>query len=195
MFDDEEKKPVHLTKNDRYVLKQLIEHGRISDSAAAKKINVSPQAVLKIRKKLEDAGIIEGYTPKINYKRLGINVMAWVIVKFLPATWEEYTEEQMRKKVRNHQYILWGCRVPESDATHILLYGFRDMKQMDEHFIRVQTKLAKIIEIKKMYHFSVDQIIKDSPEALFHNILDEKDFFTETLFKDSQHLIKKKANL
>lgn len=52
MSDDEGKPPVRLTRNDRYVLKQLIDHGRISDSATAKKIGVSPQAVLKIRNKL-----------------------------------------------------------------------------------------------------------------------------------------------
>ena len=63
---------------------------------------------------------------------------------------------------------------------------------MDEHFLRVQTKLPKILEIKKIYPFSVDQVIKDSPEGLFQNILDEKDFFTDTLFKDSSLLIKKK---
>ena len=42
----------------------------MSDSDAARRLNVTPQAVLKIRNKLEKAGIIEGYTPKINYKKL-----------------------------------------------------------------------------------------------------------------------------
>lgn len=193
MSDDEGKPSVRLTRNDRYVLKQLMDYGRISDSATAKKIGVSPQAVLKIRNKLEDAGIIEGYTPKVNYRKLGINVMAWAVVRFLPDTWEEYSEEQIREKVRQHKYIIWGCRIPESDATHILLYGFRDMKQMDNHFLRVQTKLSKIIEIKKIYPFSVEQIIKDSPEGLLLTILDEKDFFTDKLFKGSSLLTKKRV--
>ena len=192
MSNDDEESSIRLTRNDKYVLKQLIEHGRISDSATAKKIGVTPQAVLKIRNKLEDAGVIEGYTPKINYKKLGINVMAWTVVRFLPATWEEYSEEQIRKKVIEHKYIIWGCRIPESDATHILLYGFKDMKQMDNHFLRVQTKLSKIIEIKKIYPFSVEQIIKDSPEELFRIILDKKDFFTDKLFKGSP-LLKKRG--
>lgn len=191
-MSNNEKSSIRLTRNDKYVLRRLIEHARISDSSAAKEMGVTPQAVLKIRKKLEEAGIIEGYIPKINYKKSGVKVMAWALVRFLPAVWEEYSEAEIRETVRQHRYIIWGCRIPESDATHILLYGFRDIKQMDEHFLRVQTKLPKILEIKKIYPFSVDQVIKDSPEGLFHNILDEKDFFTDMLFKDSSLLIKKK---
>jgi len=191
MFNEEESS-IRLTRNDRYVLKRLIEYGRIPDSSAAKEIGVTPQAVLKIRNKLEEAGIIEGYTPKINYEMLGIKVMAFTIMKILPAAWEEYSETDIREKIRQNPYIIWGCRILESDAAHILLYGFRDVKQMNEHFLRVQTKLAKIIEIKKIYSFSVDMIIKDSPEGLFYNILDKKDFFTEMLFNDSSLLIKKK---
>jgi len=90
---------------------------------------------------------------------------------------------QIREKVRQHKYIIWGCRIPKSDATHILLYGFKDMKQMDKHFLRVQTKLSKILEIKKIYHFSVEQIIKDSPEGLFLTVLENKDFLQINFLK------------
>jgi len=193
MGNNQEKTDIKLTKNDKKVLHYLIEHARISDSATAKKIGVTPQAILKIRNKLENAGIIEGYSPRVNYKKLGVNVMAWAIVKFLPSTWSEYSEAEIREKIIKHKYIIRGCRIPESEATHILLYGFKNMKQMDEHFLRVQTKLAKIIEIKRIYSFSVEQIIKDSPEGLFHIILDEKEFLTSTLFEGSSLLKKKKS--
>jgi DNA-binding Lrp family transcriptional regulator len=191
-MSDEEKVSIRLTRNDRYVLKQLIEHGRVPDSAAAREIGITPQAVLKIRNKLEEAGIIEGYSPKINYKLLGINVMALAIMKVLPAAWEVYSEADFRKKIQQNPYIIWGSRILKSDAAHILLYGFRDMKQMDEHFFRVQTKLAKIVEIKEIYSFSVDMILKNSPEGLFHKILEKKDFFTDSLFDDSSLFIGKK---
>ena len=190
MLDEHKKQPLRLTKNDKYVLKQLIEHGRISDSSTAKKLGITPQGVLKIRNKLEDLGIIEGYIPKINYKMLGINVLVLAIVKFLPETWSEYSEAEIREKVKQHRYIIWGCRIPESDATHIFLYGFKNIKQMDEHFVRVQTKLSKIIEIKRIYNFSVEQVIKDSPLGLFYTILDEEEFLTQSLFQGSKLLNK-----
>jgi len=187
-----EKQTPRLTQNDKKVLHYLIHQGKASDTLIAKKLHVTPQAILKIRKKLENAGIVEGYKPIINYKKLGINVMALAVIRILPATWEEYSGIQINEMIRKHEYIIWCCRIPESDATHIFMYGFKDMKQMDEHFLRVQTKMSKILEIKEIYSFSVEQIIKDSPEELFHIILDNKDFHTETLFKGSLLVQKKK---
>jgi len=181
---------VRLTRNDKYVLRYLIDHGKVSDSEIAKKLHVSPQAVLKIRNKLDKLGIIEGFKPRINYKKLGINVMALAAIRILPAAWQEYTRAQINKKFSENAYIIWACRLPESDATHLLLYGFRDIKQMDDHFLRVQTKLARIVEIKHMHSFSVEQIIKDSPESLFRLTLENKDFYTDSLFKGSKLLNK-----
>jgi len=175
---------IRLTNNDKKVLHFLIESGRMSDSDAGRKLGITPQAVLKIRQKLEKAGIIEGYRPKINYQKLGIKVMAWAVLKYLPVVWEEYTEDEIREKLNKHPYIIWGSRVPESDATHILLYGFKDMKQMDDHFMRIQTKLSNILEIKKIYPFSVEHLIKYSPQDLFHTTLLGKDFRSETLYSD-----------
>ena len=48
-----------LTKNDQEVLKNIIKHAKIPDSEIAKRMKLSPQAVFKIRKKLEESGIIE----------------------------------------------------------------------------------------------------------------------------------------
>ena len=45
MRKDKEKNIINLIKNDKYVLKQLIEHGHISDTSTAKKLGITPQAV------------------------------------------------------------------------------------------------------------------------------------------------------
>jgi len=65
-----------LTENDKEVLRQIIDHTKIPDSKIAESIGISPQAVFKIRAKLEQLGIIKGYTPIIDFKKLGIQVMA-----------------------------------------------------------------------------------------------------------------------
>ncbi len=154
-------------------------------------MGISPQAVLKIRNKLEDLGIIEGYTPLINYQKIGITILVWARIKFLPSTWHEYSEMEIFKIINNHPNIIWACRIPESDSTHILLFGFKDIDQMDNHFIMMQSKLSKIVEIKKIYPFSVQRIVKDTSLGLFINLLDDKDFFISNLFNKCS-LLKKK---
>jgi DNA-binding Lrp family transcriptional regulator len=184
MKDGKDISNIHLTKNDKHVLKEILEHGRISDSSIARGLGITPQAVVKIRNKLEDAGIIEGYVPRINYKKLGLDVMALVVVKLLPAVWEVYTEPQVQERIRLHQHIVWSCRVVGSDATHVFLYGFKDHRQMEEHFHKVQTKLNKAIEIKDMFTFSADKIIKDNPIELLRIVIDDEEYYHTILFRE-----------
>jgi Lrp/AsnC family leucine-responsive transcriptional regulator len=190
-MDIEQNNRIHLTKHEKKVLHKLMEDARVSDSSIAREMGISSQAILKIRHKLEDSGLVKGYKPIIDYKKLGINVMAWVVLKVLPDVWSEYSDSQIRDKIRHHPYVVWSCEIPEAEATHILLYGFRSLNEMDRHFIRVKTKLSKIFEIIKINPFSVEQIIKNSPTELFSIVLDDKDFFVDKLFSDSKYLSKK----
>ncbi|MCX6706964.1 MAG: hypothetical protein NT001_02380 [Candidatus Woesearchaeota archaeon] len=48
-----------LTENDKTVLKKIIDCKRIPDSDIAKTMKLSPQAVFKIRNKLEECSIIQ----------------------------------------------------------------------------------------------------------------------------------------
>src|SRR3989344_6518385 len=70
-----------LTENDKDVLRKIIDHSRIPDSKIAEDIGISPQAVFKIRAKLEELGIIKGYTPIIDFKKIGIHVLALLIIR------------------------------------------------------------------------------------------------------------------
>jgi DNA-binding Lrp family transcriptional regulator len=70
-----------LTENDKVVLTKILDSKRIPDSDIATTMGLSPQAVFKIRNKLEDCGIIQGYMPIINFKKIGINVMIVLIIR------------------------------------------------------------------------------------------------------------------
>jgi len=53
------------------VLKMLVENGRVTYTEIAKKLGMSPAGVMKKVKKLEDAGIVKGYTALIDHSKLG----------------------------------------------------------------------------------------------------------------------------
>ena len=67
-----------LTNNERIILKKIIGGNRITDTQIAHEMGMSQQAVYQIRKKLEDAGIIKGYMPVLDFKKLGINIFYYV---------------------------------------------------------------------------------------------------------------------
>ncbi|MBT3464749.1 winged helix-turn-helix transcriptional regulator [archaeon] len=171
-----------LTKNDQEVLKNIIQHAKIPDSEIAKKMKLSPQAVFKIRKKLEVSGIIKGYMPIIDFKKLGINVMLIAVLKLTADVWDKFDDEDISNRMTKVPYIIEAYRLPESDATHILLMGFRNIQQKDRYLIKLQTEFAREVEIKHVYPFSIDRVITRSPVGLLYEMLDKKEFPMDVFF-------------
>jgi len=68
-------------KINRKILTILQENGRISFADLGKKVHLSAPAVTERVKKLEDAGIITGYSASINFETLGYPIEAMIQVK------------------------------------------------------------------------------------------------------------------
>jgi Lrp/AsnC family leucine-responsive transcriptional regulator len=171
-----------LTKNDQEVLKNIILQAKIPDTEIAKKTGISPQGVFKIRKKLEDSGIIKGYSPIVDYKKLGINIMVFLIIKLTPDVWDNNSDDKISERIKQIPYVINAYRLAESNVTHILLMGFRDIEQMDKYLIKIQTKFSREIEIKHVYPFSVDKIIDQSPVGLLSENIDKKEYQLDEFF-------------
>ena len=167
--------PIRLTKNEKLALKYLIKDGRISDVEISKRLKITTQAVGKIRRKLETLGVIKGYSTNIDYGKIGVNTFAFVIMRLTLKSWEELGELGIEKLVLKSPHIMNVYRIPEGSATHIALYGFRDLNELDRYFhiMQISPSFNQYVELKKIYVFSNHSLIKDSSEALFHKVIDE----------------------
>ena len=65
---------------DRQILDMLQENARISNSEIARQIGMVPSGVLDRIRRLEERGLIEGYRAKINPKKLGLGLLAFIFV-------------------------------------------------------------------------------------------------------------------
>jgi DNA-binding Lrp family transcriptional regulator len=171
-----------LTEHDKEVLSKIIEHAKISDTKIAMDMGISPQAVFKIRTKLEQLGIIKGYSPIIDFKKIGIHVLSIIIIRIKSDVWNSYSDDLVSERISKIPYIISAYRVADAQASHILMFGFRDTVQKEQYFSQIQTKYANEIEIKNVYTFSTDKIITESPIGLLNEILDKKDFSKYELF-------------
>ena len=72
-----------MPKLDRYnnrILHELLHEGRISNSALADRVGLSPSACLRRVQELERTGIIEGYRARLNRAALGVGFTAYIHV-------------------------------------------------------------------------------------------------------------------
>ncbi len=176
-----------LTENDRNVLKKILDLKNIPDSDIAKSMKLSPQAIFKIREKLEKCGIIKGYIPIIDFKKIGINIMALMIIRLSPNMWKSFSDDQISERISKAPYVIDAYRVADENASHILLLAFRDIAQKERYISEVQTKFADEVTINGVYTFSVQKIISHSPLGILHEIIDKKDFSPKDLFLNHSH--------
>ncbi len=69
---------------DAQILDALTDDARISVAELARTVGLSSPSVSERVKRLEEAGVIEGYTAKINPKALGLPLAVWLRIRPMP---------------------------------------------------------------------------------------------------------------
>jgi len=86
-----------LDDTDRKILALLQENARISNAEIARTIELAPSATLDRVRKLEEQGIVEGYSARINPAALGYTMLAFVYVSSNDGCWCDVTFEQLKE--------------------------------------------------------------------------------------------------
>jgi Lrp/AsnC family transcriptional regulator, leucine-responsive regulatory protein len=73
---------VSLDATDWRLLDELQRDGRASYTELAKAVSMSASAVTERVRRLEEAGIITGYTAVVNAERLGLGILAFIRLRF-----------------------------------------------------------------------------------------------------------------
>ena len=131
---------------DEKILNTLSNNARISNVVLARLVGLSPPSVAERIKKLEDAGVIEGYTVKINPDALGLPIRAWLRIRPVPG--------QLQKvlKILQEQPEIIECdRVTGDDC-----FVARAQLQSVDH-------LEKLIDKVIPYSMTNTSIIQSSP--------------------------------
>jgi len=181
-----------LTKNEKKTLKLLLDNSRISDSKIAQILKISSVAVGKIRKKLEST-LINSYTIDLSYAKLGVQTFAIAIAKMTKEGLDQ-GELDIEQKLLENPHIINVYRIPKGSSSHIILYGFQDITELDNFFHSSKTKkeFHKFIENQEIFTFSHNSLIKNSPIQLFHQVIDNLGIKkTDIKFKEIENFKKR----
>jgi Lrp/AsnC family transcriptional regulator, leucine-responsive regulatory protein len=114
---------------DRRILSLLQQDARVSNAEIARQVELAPSAIFQRIKKLEQAGIIRGYTARVNPKPLGFGLLAFVQIRTaVGATAPEVTRElsAIPEVFEVHRVVGEDCfylkvRVSDPEALEVLL--------------------------------------------------------------------------
>lgn len=95
-----------MDNTDIKILKELQQDSRLSIRELSKRVNLSPPSVTERIRKLEDSGIIEGYTIKVNEKALGLAIQCIIQIDLKNSEFEKF-----KKFIYNHPRVNFCYRI------------------------------------------------------------------------------------
>jgi DNA-binding Lrp family transcriptional regulator len=111
---------------DAKLVNALLGDGRASLRSLAEQLDVSVTTVSNHLRDLEEEGVIEGYTPRVNYDALGYDVTAVIQLKVEGSALPEITDRLREEKQMISVYEVTG------DYDIIAIGKFKDTDGMNE---------------------------------------------------------------
>ncbi len=91
-----------IDQKDSKIIEILKSNAKLTTGQISKKLLIPITTVHNRIKKLEKAGVIEGYTIKLNYKKLGFEILAFIqvnVIYTLPSG-KKIKQEEVAKKIK-----------------------------------------------------------------------------------------------
>lgn len=116
---------VKLDKMDRSILKILQREGRITNSELAKRLGISPPAMLERVKRLENSGTIERFVALVDPEKIGVGIIAMVRVSLGAHQLKDF--ETFKNHVDEMEEVL-ECYQVSGEDDYLLKVALPDMK-------------------------------------------------------------------
>lgn len=133
-----------LDNTDKLILEELSKNSRIKMKELGEKVHLTGQAASARVAKLEDNGIIEGYTIKVNQVKLGISIHVMLNIY----TKSTYHKPYLSFINSQEKYIMHNYKI-SGDGCYLLECKFPSNEMLDEFLVElnnhVNYKLTVII--------------------------------------------------
>jgi Lrp/AsnC family leucine-responsive transcriptional regulator len=146
---------MEIDRLDHRLLALLGRHGRASNVELAEAIHLSPTAVARRQRALEEEGVIRGYAADINAAAFGLRTT--VVVQIALKSQSETDLVEFEQAVRNCDSIL-QCFLMSGTDDYILMLLVRDLQD----FERVhKTQLSRLPHVARIQSsFALREIVR-----------------------------------
>lgn len=146
-----------IDETDRKILDLLQRDGRLTNAEIAERAGLSVSAAHRRVKQLEADGVIAGYTARVDRSKLGLSVLAYVVVKL-----DSHAEEALAAFERQVNLIeeVISCSAISGGGDYILQVIARDMDGFAEVALK---KLARLPGVKDSASNFVLSTMKQAP--------------------------------
>lgn len=114
-----------MDKLDMKILMILVQNARISGASIARKVNLSLPAVTSRLRKLDQAGIIDRYTIRLNREKMGLQLLAFIQV------WLNHSKTENVRQLFSEMPEVLECHHAAGDFDLLLKVLVKDTKSLE----------------------------------------------------------------
>lgn len=145
-----------LDQRDLDILRVLSREGRITKTALAERVGLSPTPCWERLQKLENAGLIEGYRATVNLKKLGAHVTVFVAAQIADHTAASF--RAFEAAVQTHDEIV-ACWALGGGFDYLLQVVTRDI---DSYQQLIDAMLESRMGLSQYFTYVVTKPVKTS---------------------------------
>lgn len=132
---------------DRAIVAALCEDGRMSMRALAAKLHISRAGAYARVQRLEDVGVITGYTAQVDPQRYGYGLSAYVHLKIAQSAWKQLRTRLMTIAEVEHAALVSG------DSDIVLLVRTRDTAALRELVLNAFQNMPEVVSTRTVLIF------------------------------------------
>nr|WP_319389410.1 Lrp/AsnC family transcriptional regulator [uncultured Cohaesibacter sp.] len=136
---------VNLDKFDLQILRLLRSDGRMSVQALAEAIGLSPTPTARRLKRLEDSGVIKGYSALIDESGLGFDVTVFVSVQLDRQV--DNALAQFEAAIKTFPEVV-DCWLMTGNRDYLIRVVTRDLKDFEHFLVGRLTKVPGVANIE-----------------------------------------------
>ena len=144
--------PTALDKLDKAILRALQQNGRETYDVIGEQVGLSPSAVLRRVKRLEDAGVIDRYVALVRPEAVGLGLTAYINVRL-----EKHTETHKRNPMDVFRASVQGwpevveCAALTGDMDFLLRVVVQDMAHYSRFIMDTLLKHPSVQDCKTSF--------------------------------------------
>lgn len=134
---------------DLQILRVLQQDGRISNQDLAERISLTPSPCLRRLHAMEEAGLITGYRAVLDAKKLGLSLMALILISL-----DQHTPERLinfEAKIVEIPEVLECLLITGQDADYQLKVVVKDMDAYQELLLNRITRIKGVTGVHSSF--------------------------------------------
>ena len=140
--------PIALDTLDHAIIDALVEDGRLSQVQLAERVPLSPTAIARRIRALEEAGVIEGYQARINRGAIGLGMTVHIFISLQNQT--EQRLEAFEAAVDASPSVI-GCELMSGEDDYLLTVLARDLADYERIHKQELSRLPGVTRLRSSF--------------------------------------------